>query len=57
VLRSTNVGSGSISSVSLRDAEPLYLELLHNDPNFFIEAPFNRERVTTEFVADRMVAL
>ena len=57
VLRSTNVGRGSISSVSLRDAEPLYLELLHNDSNFFIEAPFNRERVTTEFVADRMVAL
>jgi aminoglycoside 3-N-acetyltransferase len=56
-LKTTNVGSGPISSISLSDAEPLYLELLYDDPNYFIESPFSRELVTTDFAVDKMVAL
>ena len=57
MLKSTVIGTGPISSVRLCDAEPTYMELLKENPNYFIEEPFDRQRVTTNFTAERMVAL
>ena len=52
-----SLGDSSVSSVALEPARDLYLELLNEDPNYFITEPFDRNRVTDEFVAHNMVAL
>ena len=52
-----NVGDSTISAVSLESARELYLNLLNDDPNYFITEPFDKSKVTDEFVVTDMVAL
>jgi hypothetical protein len=52
-----NVGDSTISAVSLDSARELYLNLLNDDPNYFITEPFDKSKVTDEFVVTDMVAL
>jgi aminoglycoside 3-N-acetyltransferase len=56
-LLSSSCGNGIISCVSESDARPFYLDLLKNDPNFFIQEPFNLENADKNFFAKKMVAL
>lgn len=56
-LSKTNVGDSTISAVSLDPARELYLNLLNDDPNYFITEPFDKSRVTDEFAVTDMVAL
>jgi len=56
-LHRTEVGNSTMSSVSLESARSFYLDLLDSNPNYFITEPFERSRVTDEFVAHNMVAL
>ena len=57
VLVEVAVGDNVISCVRESDARILYLELLNNDPDFFIEKPFRLEDADRTFVANNMVAL
>jgi len=56
-LLSSSIGNGVISCVGESDARQLYLDLLKNDSNFFIQEPFNLEVADTSFFAQKMVAL
>jgi hypothetical protein len=46
-----------VSCVAREPAEQLYLQLLEQDPNFFICEPFDRTAVNEEFSVSNMVAL
>ena len=56
-LTKVSVGDSLISSVPLEPARELYLELLNDDPNYFITEPFDKSKVTDDFMAHNMVAL
>ena len=56
-LVTASLGDSMVSCVAREPAEELYLELLDNDPNFFICEPFDRALVNEEFFASNMVAL
>jgi len=56
-LTKVSVGDSSISSVPLGPARDLYLNLLNDDPNYFITEPFDKSKVTDDFTVNNMVAL
>lgn len=56
-LTRVNIGDSSISTVSLEPARELYLNLLIDNPNYFITDPFDRSKVTDDFNVTNMVAL
>lgn len=51
------VGDSSISAVPLDLARELYLNLLNDDPNYFIKEPFDISKVTDDFAVSNMVTL
>ena len=57
LLRAAPLGDSFISCVSERDARELYLDLLRQSPNFFIQEPFSAQHTDKTFVAHNMVAL
>jgi aminoglycoside 3-N-acetyltransferase len=57
VLRVTPLGDSSIRCMGEQDARAVYLELLQNDPNYFIVNPFHPEHADHTFVTKNMVAL
>ncbi len=57
LLRSAPFGDETISCVSEQDARRVFLDLLHDRPDFFTEAPFSAEQADRTFLAHNMVAL
>lgn len=52
-----DVGDSTISCVDEKPARELYLDLLREDPNYFIQAPFDASSADPTFIARDMVAL
>lgn len=57
LLRAVPLGDNFIRCVSEPAARALYLELLQQTPNYFIERPFSPQDADKTFVAHNMVAL
>jgi aminoglycoside 3-N-acetyltransferase len=56
-LRIAPLGDNSVRCVSESEARTLYLELLRQTPDYFIQEPFAPEKADSTFVAKEMVAL
>lgn len=56
-LKSARYGDSLIGCVNEADARALYLDLIANDPNYFIKEPFTKASTDTTFIARNMVAL
>ena len=56
-LRATQLGDAPVSCLSEPEASATYVELLRNDPNYFIERPFRIEEADRTFAVRNMVAL
>jgi aminoglycoside 3-N-acetyltransferase len=57
LLRVAPLGDNSVRCVSEPEARAVYLELLRQDPNYFIERPFSPQAADTTFAVRNMVAL
>jgi len=57
LLRVAPLGDGFIACIGEPEARAVYMDLLRQDPNYFIERPFRAEEADRTFVARDMVAL
>jgi aminoglycoside 3-N-acetyltransferase len=57
LMRSFPVGDTMVSCVGESEAREVYVDLLRQDPNYFIEVPFNSQQADPSFLVNNMVAL